>query len=274
MNSSPHSNELREFLLDRLPPEQADAIEERMFQDAAYFSDLQDAEDELIEEFVTDALDPDETKLFAARVEHSSGLQERVALRRALIRTLQSQPAEAAVSAPALQLQPQRRVWSRILVPGFALAIAILFFVAYTAEHRSGLPSQATGTVAKTASDSAGSRQSAGLQAAAVLFLPAHVARGAAQQPSVLHVGSASLVKLELETPAGDTSTRWNVRLTSGGASVFSADNLPSQQAGVVSYVIAQVPSAQLPPKVYQITLSPQSPAGAVTASWDFRILQ
>ncbi len=51
MNSSSNSNEFRDFLLDRLPPEQAEAIEERMFQDEAYFSELQDAEDDLIEEY-------------------------------------------------------------------------------------------------------------------------------------------------------------------------------------------------------------------------------
>lgn len=271
MNPPSNSNEFRDFLLDRLPPEQAEAIEERMFQDEAYFSDLQDAEDELIEQFVVDALEPAEEKAFAARVERDPVLRERVAMRRVLIRTLQSVPLETV--APSVVPQSRRRGRSWFLVPGFATAIVILFFIAYTAEHRSGSPTPEIGTSARSAPAQGDNRPNAVSQAAAVLFLPAHVARGAAQKPSVLHIGSASLVRLELESPDGNASMRWDVRITSGGASVYRAEGLASQQAGVVSYVVAQVPSAQLPPKTYQITLSPASSAGAASSFWDLQVV-
>jgi len=275
MNPSSNSNEFRDFLLDRLPPERAEAIEERMFQDEAWFSDLQDAEDELIEEYVTDGLNPADEQVFTARIERDAALQDRVALRRALIRTLQSVPAEAVAAAPVARSQPRRRMWSRFLVPGFAMAIVILFFFAYTAEHRNHRPTLATGTAATPAPGSATTRPEAMSQAAAVLFLPAHVARGAAQRPSVLHLGSASLVKLELETPGGDASTRWDVRMTSGGASVFDAAGLASQQAGIVSYVVAQVPVSQLPAKTCQVMLSPESPSGgAVSFAWTIQVVK
>lgn len=273
MNPPPNSNEFRDFLLDRLPPEQAETIEERMFQDEAYFSDLQDVEDELIEEYAADTMDPAEAQLFAARVERDPNLQERVTIRRALIRTLQRTPSEAAVAAET-GLRARRRMWGRLLVPGFALAIVILFFLSYKAEHRKRLPSQATVTPpAATTQGSAVNRQDAMSQAAAVLFLPAHVARGASQQRSVLHVGGAALVKLELETPSGDASGRWDVHISDGSASVFSAKGLTSRQAGVVSYVVAEVPAAQLPPSTYEITLSPEAKSdGAVASSWDIQV--
>lgn len=267
MNPSSNSNQFRDFLLDRLPQEQAEAIEERMFQDEAYFSDVQDAEDELIEEYVLGALDSTEEKIFAARVERAPELQERVALRRALVRALQGVRAAAPVAA-----EPSRRkMWGRFLVPGFAVAILVLFFAAYRAEHRNHAPSQTAGTAGTSEGPAEG--QIAEAQAAAVLFLPAHVARGAAERPSVLHIGSARLVKLELETPGGDESTRWDVRLTSGGAQVFSAAGLASQQAGLISYVVAQVPAPQLPPKDYQISLSPEAPGSAGTSTWDVRVV-
>lgn len=271
MSPSPNSSELREFLLDRLPPEQAEAIEARMFQDEAYFSDMQDAEDELIEEYVTESLDPNDARLFAARLDQDPKMQERVAIRRALIRTLQGSAAEAAVVAAA----PARRaMWGRFLVPGFALAILILFFVSWQAMHRKQMPSLATGTPVP-GQGVTGNRQEAMAQAAAVLFLPAHVARGASQQTSVLHLGTAALVKLELETPTADASARWDVRVNSGGENVFSVSGLAARQAGVVSYVVAQVPASQLPPKSYEITLTPQSSAGgAVPSSWELQVLK
>jgi hypothetical protein len=271
MNFSPNSSEFRDFLLDRLPPEQAEAIEERMFQDEAYFSDLQDAEDELIEEYVTELLDPADARLFAVSVDQDPKMRERVAIRRALIRTLQDSAVEAAVASAA----PARRaMWGRFLVPGFALAILILFFVSWEAMHRRELPLQATGIPAP-AQGSTGTRQQAMSQASVVLFLPAHVARGTSQQTSVLHLGAAALVKLELETPSANASARWNVRVSNGRDSVFSAGSLAPQQAGVVSYVVAQVPTSQLPPKEYQITLAPQSPSsGAALSSWDIQVVK
>ncbi|HZZ37562.1 MAG TPA: hypothetical protein VFE06_00425 [Acidobacteriaceae bacterium] len=269
MNSSPKPGEFRDFLLDRLPPEQAEAIEERMFQDETYFSDLQDAEDELIEEYVTEELDPSETQLFRARVERDPNLQQRVAIRRVLIRTLQRSASEAA--APAVR-RFSLRFRSRFLVPGFALAILILGFVSWKAIHRRELPSQATGTPAQ---GSTGNRPEAMLQAAAAIFLPAHVARGASRQTSVLHLGGAAIVKLELETPSADAAARWEVRVTSESGSVFSVGDLAPQQAGVVSFVVAQVPALQLPPKVYQVTLAPQSASsGAVPSSWELQVVQ
>ncbi|MGA8531551.1 MAG: hypothetical protein WB622_17660 [Acidobacteriaceae bacterium] len=274
MNSSPNSKEFRDFLLDRLPLRQAEAIEERMFQDEAYFSDLQDAEDDLIEEYVTESLDRADADLFGSRVQRDASLQERVAIRRALIRTLQRSESEAAAVMPATGARPHGRMWGRFLVPGFALAILILFLVSWEAVHREGL--RATGTPsAAPAQGSAGTQQEAMSQSAAVVFLPAHVARGAAQQTSVLHLGTAALVKLELETPSADASARWKVRISAGSASVFDAGDLVPRQAGVVSYVVAEVPASQLPPKMYQITLSPQSTSsGGTPSSWDLQVVQ
>ncbi len=197
-------------------------------------------------------------------------MQERVAIRRALIRNLQGSAAEAAVVAAA----PARRaMWGRFLVPGFALAILILFFVSWQAMHRKQMPSQATGTPVPT-QGATGNRQQAMAQAAAVLFLPAHVARGASQQNG-LHLGTAALVKLELETPSADASARWDVRVNSGGESVFNVGGLAPRQAGVVSYVVAQVPASQLPAKIYEITLTPQSSSSAaVPSSWELQVLK
>ena len=272
MNSSPDSNEFRDFLLDRLPPEQAQAIEERMFQDEAYFSDLQDAEDELIEEYVTGAMDAADARTFGTRVERDPDLRERVAVRRVLVRTLQPSAPEKAVAA-AVPVPARRGLWGRFLVPGFALAIVILFFLSYRAEHRNGLPSQAAATPPPI-QGSSGSQPEAMSQAAAVLFLPAHVARGASEQRSVLHLGNAGIVRLELETPSADPSTRWDVQVTNGGP-VFSAAGLTPRQAGVVSYVVAEVPASQLPPKVYAITLSPEGNSEeAVTTSWNLEVLK
>lgn len=276
MNSSPNSNEFREFLLDRLPSGRAEAIEERMFQDEAYFSDVQDAEDDLIEEYVTETLDPADAQLFSSRVQKDPNLQERVAIRRALIRTLQH-AANAAAAAPAIAAGPRRGMWGRFLVPGFALAILMLFFLSYQAEHKNRLPAQGTATPPGVpAQQSMGSRQEAMSQAAAVLFLPARGTRGETQQASVLHVGAAGRVRLELETPPGEAASRWDVRIGSGESqSVFSADGLVPREAGVVSYVVAEVPASQLPPKMYQITLSPQSASsGAVPSSWDLQVVK
>ncbi len=36
-----------------------------------------------------------------------------------------------------------------------------------------------------------------------------------------------------------------------------------------MSYVVAEVPASQLPPKVYRVSLSPQASRGAVGSSWD-----
>lgn len=110
-------------------------------------------------------------------------------------------------------------------------------------------------------------------QAAAVLFLPAHGSRGAAQPASVLHLGNATLVRLELETPTAEASTQWDVRISDAGGSVFTAASLRPQQAGVVSYVVAEVQASQLRPKTYRVTLSPQATVGAAF-SRDLQVAQ
>jgi hypothetical protein len=269
MNSSP--NEFRDFLLDRLPPEQAEAVEERMFQDEAYFSDLQDVEDELIEEYVTEEMDPAEARLFAARIERDPELQDRVAIRRVLIRTLERSASEVPAVAAATRPRSRRELWGRFLVPGFALAIVIVLLLSYRAVHRNRIPSQAVGTPAP-AVQSQPAAPEAMSSAAVVLFLPAHVARGAGQQASVVHLGKAGVVRLELETPSA--TGRWNVRIADG-ATVYSAEGLSPKQAGVVSYVVAEVRATQLAPQIYHVTLAPQSASGeSVLSSWIVRVVK
>ena len=142
----------------------------------------------------------------------------------------------------------------------------MVFFFSYKAGHRNGLASRALETAAAPAG-----RPAALSQASAVLFLPAHGSRGASQAPSLLHLGNAGVVRLELETSSADG--QWEVRISDGDVSVFSAEGLKPRQAGVVSYVVAEVPASQLPPHVYRVSLSSQSP-GAVGSSWDLAVVK
>lgn len=267
MNSSFSAETIREFLLDRLSLEQAEPLEEQMVRDEAFFAEVQDAEDDLIDEYVLESLEPADAERFRERINRNPDLQDRVALRRALIGHLQR--SAAAPAAAPVQFTPARgRRWDRFLIPGFALALLALFVVSFVALRKEGSRSQIAQTTAAPAPDGVPASS-----AAAVLFLPDHVARGAAQQPSVLHSGGAGVVKLELETAAADPSQRWQVSVSAGQQTVYSAQNLVPRQAGVVSYVVAEVPAAQLPPALYTVTLSPQS--GAIPpSSWDLQVVK
>lgn len=271
MNSSFNGETIRDFLLDRLTLEQAEPLEELMIRDEAFFSEVQEAEDELVDEYVLETMNSADAERFRERMNRIADLQDRVALRRVLVRQLQ-RSAAAPVAAP-VKIGPVRwRRWDRFLIPGFALGIVALLFVSFETIHRKGIPPQ---TAQSSAAPGAGQVGAADSSVAAVLFLPAHVARGAAQQPSVLHVGDAGVVKLELEANSADGSARWQVRISDRTGTVFSAQDLVERQAGIVSYVVADVPASQLQPQLYSVTLSPQlNSNGSPSSSWDLQVVK
>lgn len=269
MNPSSHSEALREFLLNRMPADQVEVFEERMIRDEAFFSDLQEAEDELVDEYVLETLKAEDARLFRQRIDREPDLQDRVALRRALVRGLERRVPEVVAAAPPNMAPARWRGWNRLLIPGLAVGIIALFVISFQGMHRKGAARSTATTGAPAAPQSSG-----GAAATAVLFLPAQLTRGASQEQPVLHLGGAWTLKLELETPAGDSSGRWQVSIAQEDRTVFSAENLTPRQAGVVSYVVAEVPASQLPPAEYRVRLSPQAAGSAQPPNtWNLTVL-
>src|SRR5262245_14345184 len=85
--------QLMRYLLGELSEEEKTRLEERFFAEDDYFAELLAVEDDLIDEYVQDALSPRERALFEQHFLVSSQRQRRVALKRMLWSRVSEAPA-------------------------------------------------------------------------------------------------------------------------------------------------------------------------------------
>jgi hypothetical protein len=263
--------DLRAFLLHRLPEEASSLLEERLISDETFFREVLAAEDELIDECALGMLSPGEEQDFLLRVSQEPSLEERLAMRRAFFQALTSQPLR-----PAAKLSPlRRRVWP-ILVPGLALAASLLLvatlllFQANRGLQRQ-LAQRANAVPAPQLHPSIPAPPSAAADVA-TLFFPTHAFRGADEQPSV-HVSASPsrLLQLQLQLPA--EASRWTVSIQNKQDAQLLQTDLDIQQTGNVTYGRAYIESSVLEPGLYRVLLSSRDAAhSAHRAEWTLAV--
>ena len=87
--SDSDSNEVRDYLLGKLPGEAAERFEERLFADDEVLRSAGEQQDALIDEFLSGDLNAQDEAVFRAQVERSTTLQNRVETHRTLLRALE-----------------------------------------------------------------------------------------------------------------------------------------------------------------------------------------
>ncbi len=265
MNELQNPEKLHDFLLDKLPAAETDALEQRLVADHEFFTALQEAEDDLIDDFVLGALTPDETRRFEEFCAPRPDMPARIAARRAFF---------AAVQGSSVQPKPVRR--RRALFAGFVFPVlgftcaAMLAIIGVLWHSNRDLKRKIAGL------HEARSAQPAILAPAApgtathlaTLFFPLNATRGRAPQaPLRLHLDSNSVVAFEVATPP-DLPGPWSISIAgaSGGARTVQ-HGIKSLHLGSLAYVRIDLDPSTLQPGVCDVTLSSESD-GRVIQSW------
>jgi hypothetical protein len=261
---------IRRFLLGDATEEEREAVEARFFSDDDFFGELVAEEDDLIDEYVGDALPPASRQRFEARYLVTPRGRERVAFGRAVRRLA---PLPAARGRTGL---PSWLPMAAALVMGLSTALLAVRTIRLEGRLESQGAEQARSAAraeelqrelasararaeelarraASTAGATAGSTPS--------FTLAAGGTRDPGETPALVVTATADVIVLKAssEREWRYASYRAAVR-TVEGAAVFQADGLPASADG--SAVAVPVPSAVLPPGDYILTLSGRDPAG------------
>lgn len=124
---------LTQYLLGSLPEEQAEALENDLFDDDALFEQMEAAEDELIEAYLACELSGHDRARFEARFLVSERGRKKVAFARALHEKVSAE-APAPEAAPSMWARFKRVLWPDVpvrRVVSAVVAAAAVFVVAF-----------------------------------------------------------------------------------------------------------------------------------------------
>jgi hypothetical protein len=265
-----NTEDLRAFLLGRLPEADAAPIEERMIADEAFFREIQNMEDEIIDEYAMGNLSLAEVRNFLERSEGQPELSRRIAMRKTFFAALKTKSTQASRQAAGRSSKASTALpllCGRVLIPGLAIAASMLLAACVFLLHaKRGLEIHlAEAERAQELSGSLAMHESRNFQTAASasshmarMFFATHIARGASgQAPLQLSAAQSGPVEFQLETPVGASSTRpWSVSISDEHGTLILQTGLRVQQIDSVSFVHAYVDPSTFGPGNYNVLLS------------------
>lgn len=264
MNEVHNPEKLRDFLLDKLPAAETEALEQRLVEDHEFFAALQESEDDLIDDFVLGSLMPDETQRFQELCGTRPEMPGRIAARRAFFAALQGSSVPPKPSGSAL--------FAKFVIPVLSLTCAAMLAVIGLFWHANrdlnrkiaGLNVEKQVPSAIVAPANPAPRQAREI---ATLFFPLHVTRGTDMEaPLRLHLGSNSVVAFEVATPPGSPGP-WAVSIADGRGARTAQSGIETQYMGSVSFVRIYLDSSILQAGAYDVTLSSERNSRAIQ-SW------
>ena len=273
-----NTEDLRAFLLGRLPEADAAPIEERMIADEAFFREIQNMEDEIIDEYAMGNLSLAEVRYFLERSKSQPELLRRIAMRKTFFAALKTKSTQAPRQAVL------RLLSGRFLIPGLAIAASLLLAACVFLLHaKRGLETHlAEAERAHELSGALSMRESRHFQTAAPasshmarMFFAAHIARGASgQAPLQLSAAQSGPVEVQLETPVEASSTRrWSVSISDEHGTLILQTALRVQQIDSVSFVHAYIDPSTFSPGSYSVLLSPAGgPKSGYSMRWRLMI--
>lgn len=273
--------DLRAYLLGRLDEPGAAVVEEKSIADEAFFEEIRNAEDELIDDFVRGELSPEDAERFARRNLRQAGMEERVLMRATFFAVLRGGAAGGPAADSARSAALPRRPARRFLIPGFALAAGVLIAVLVFAHWSSHPTAQLARAPLAAAAPQPSRSPSVGLPGpealdAATVFFPQRVSRGTAQPaPLQLRLGSRHEVKLELELPAtaSAASALWSVTIQDAHGIVLVRRGLRARQFDGIPFVSTSFDASALPPGSYRVSLS-QRIAHPASTEWYLKTIR
>jgi hypothetical protein len=270
-NGALHNTEdLRAFLLGRLPEADAAPIEERMIADEAFFREIQDMENEIIDEYAMGNLSWTEVRYFLERSEGQPELLRRIAMRKTFFAALNPKSTQAPGQAAGRSSNASTvlaLLSGRFLIPGLAIAASVLLAACVFLLHaKHGLEihlvevERAHELSGSLAMHESGHSQTAAPASShlARMFFAAHIARGASgQAPLQLSAAQSGPVEFQLETPVGVSSgRRWSVSISDEHGALILQTGLRVRQIDSVSFVHAYIDPSTLGPGNYSVLLS------------------
>jgi len=262
----PDTDILRRWLLHQLPATQAEALEERLFDDDAthggdFAAALREAEHDLVDDYARGRLGADERAAFERHLLQTAHDRSHLVFARALATKADTAPPAAhramsgrGAAAPAQARRTRRRrlAIGGALAASFAAALLVLSGIRPPTRPIAPESTATTGTSIQT------------------IALLASAQRGANDLEAKIAHGT-DRIRLQVEIAQPRAGERYGLRVADGARIVFAADELPLQQAGPYAYVEATLPASVLGAGVREISVRPQGSDAAAVFVWTVR---
>ena len=249
--------QLRDYLLGRLPEDLATAMDTRLFASDELNRELQDEQDSLIEDFICNRLSPVEDEAFQAQCARSPMLQKKVKSFRVFLSAIERQ-SDSKPSPLILRFQQ----FLSLLSPALALLLCFASFL-YTRELRRNAvlssqllaSSRAYGPNAATSEDG---------RSTVIAFLSANVPRGPSIAPEIRVPATARVLELQVELqPSPSAEAGWDVELLHDSEVIWTSAHVPLHRIGQEAFLSLPIDAESLRTGSYVVRYSLHSGHGA-----------
>ena len=264
---------IRDYLLGRMPEEELAALDELLVTDGQFYEELLIVEDELIDEYLSNELSPDERKSFETYFLLTPQRREQLHFANTFHNYLISKESESESDHSAEEFQthsadvpkpPPKKAWYSSFLPIKNPALAYSFMAAmvlivvglsWLALRNPATPEPGTVYIATL---TPGSTRS--LSASNKIIIPA----GTGTLELRLELLSNNYASYSVELLGEDRSTVWR------------ADKLQLRSESGTQFVVARVPARLFPAGDYQLKLRAVNSAGKLEdlPSYSFRVVR
>jgi hypothetical protein len=254
----PDRQQLRDYLLGRMPEDAAADVDERLFDGTAVLDLLEEERQSLIEDFVGGRLHEEEAALFQSQMARSPELRRKVDDFREFLLALKRETG----------FSEKQRTLSQIflfLSPALALLLCVVSLL-YVRELNKSANLQAA-LPAEPQTTQVPSHPYPGDQSLVTAFLSANVPRGSSGPPEILVPANASTLELqvELRDPTPEAKD-WKVEVLAGNELLWQSAHTPIRRVGQETFLTVFVNAQDLLPGPYTIRYSPVANPGASQA--------
>jgi len=248
--------QLRNYLLGRLPEDLAVQFDARLFADDALCQELTNEQDSLIEDFVYQRLTEEEQRIVQEQCASSLPLREKVASLRILLSALERQ-LDPSPTPSFLNLKQILTV----LAPALTLMLCFAAFLYVREQHRNAASVSKGAQLVATSKEVA--QPNAQVAPVAVAFLSANVLRGPAAVPKIKIPPAGTGLELQVEIRSSpSTPDYWDITLLRGNEVVQSSTHVPLHRLGQENYLSITIDPALLHAGFYRVRYSPQAYPG------------
>jgi len=248
--------QLRDYLLGRLPEDLAVQFDSRLFADDALRQELDEEQHSLIEDFIYERLTETEERTFQEQCAQSPLLREKVASLRVLLSALERQ-RDSTPASFSLNLKQ----FLTLLSPALALLLCFAAFLYARERHRN------TAQISQVAPPVPPSKLGAlsnghGVPTVAV-FLSANVVRSSSAVPKIKIPSVGTILELQVEVRSPSSSAAdWDVALLRGDEVIQSSSHVPLHRLGEETYLSLMIDAASTHAGSYSVRYSPHGDPG------------
>ena len=280
------------YLLGELSEEEQIRLEDLAFSDREFIQEILAVESDLIDEYARGELSDSKRRQFESRFLTSAERRQKVEFARAFAKIVPESATEravrpAAVDMPTSWWESLKSLLTNLTPPvKFAMAAAVLmlgiglwWLVAETIrlrteirelqaeqqtrrraqedlERKAATEQSRNEDLARQVPGDQSTEKSGSRPTIATLFLPAGIARSAADRPKLLIAQTAETARLQVGLEPGDEFDSFRAELrTLAGREVLSQQNLKARTARGVRSITLSIPASSLKTGEYELTL-------------------